>query len=81
MNEPWRDLAACTGSDNTIFYPEEGGGDDWGGEAKAICAKCRARVACLDYAMTSREEFGIWGGHTATERRRIRRKLRQIQQL
>jgi WhiB family transcriptional regulator, redox-sensing transcriptional regulator len=78
MSEDWRLDAACTGSDNTIFYPEEGGGDDWGGEAKAICAKCRVRTNCLDYALTSREEYGIWGGHTAAERRRILRKLSRL---
>ena len=41
-------------------------------EAKAICSGCPVRQECLDYALDSRQAYGIWGGKTPTERRRMK---------
>ncbi|MCO5330144.1 MAG: WhiB family transcriptional regulator [Ilumatobacteraceae bacterium] len=70
----WRQLGACRGLDPTVFYPDE---DDEGMEAKEVCAQCSVRVACLEYALTSREKAGVWGGATERERRRIIRQRRR----
>ena len=46
-------------------------------QAKAICAQCAVRQACLEHALASRERDGIWGGATEKERRRIIRQRRR----
>ena len=51
--------------------------DEDAGEAKAICAQCPVRQACLEYALTNRERDGVWGGATERERRRIIRQRRK----
>ena len=70
----WRQLGACTGLEPTMFYPDDG---DEALEAKAVCAGCGVRVACLEHALASREKEGIWGGATERERRRIIRQRRR----
>ena len=66
----WRTDAACHGIDPDVFFPERG---DAAGmrAAKAICANCRVRSDCLDYAIENHEREGVWGGTAAKERRRI----------
>ena len=46
-------------------------------EAKAICADCPVRQACLEHALAHREREGVWGGTTERERRRIVRQRRK----
>ncbi|MFM8267350.1 MAG: WhiB family transcriptional regulator [Ilumatobacteraceae bacterium] len=70
----WRQLGACRGLDPTVFYPDD---DDDAPEAKAVCAECGVRVACLEYALSSREKAGVWGGATERERRRMIRQRRR----
>ena len=70
----WRELGACRGLDPAVFYPDE---DDDATEAKSVCAECRVRVACLEYALASREKSGVWGGATERERRRMIRQRRR----
>jgi len=70
----WRKLGACRGLDAGIFYPDE---DDEAEVAKAVCDDCGVRVACLEYALNSREKAGVWGGATERERRRIIRQRRR----
>src|SRR5947208_10972848 len=74
MNLSWRQRAACRGVDPEVFYPVS---DDDADEAKAICAQCPVRQACLEYALTNRERDGVWGGATERERRRIVRQRRK----
>ena len=64
----WRAKGACQGLDPDIFYPDN---EDNCDEAKSICKACEVRIACLDYALESREKQGIWGGASARERRRL----------
>jgi len=70
----WRDRAACRGLDPEIFYPVS---DEDAGAAKAICAECPVREACLEYALANRERDGVWGGATERERRRMIRQRRK----
>lgn len=70
----WRQLGACRGLDPGIFYPES---DDDADQAKAVCAECGVRVACLEHALASREKVGVWGGATERERRKIVRQRRR----
>lgn len=74
----WRSEAACKNADSTIFFPPEReqwqGGPAWdSSEAKAICATCTVRAECLAHALADPLEYGVWGGTTETERRRMRR--------
>jgi WhiB family transcriptional regulator, redox-sensing transcriptional regulator len=71
--EGWRAQAACRDADVNVFFPPT---DEEAGPAKAICAACPVRVECLEFALATRQEDGVWGGMTEIERRRLRR-LRQ----
>jgi WhiB family redox-sensing transcriptional regulator len=68
----WHWDAACAGQPAWLFYPERGESTK---EAKEICRSCRARQECLTYALDNGEKFGIWGGTTERERRRLRRTI------
>lgn len=72
----WRDLARCRGIDPQVFHPAEED-DAAAAEAKSICELCPVREPCLEYAITSREKEGVWGGLTARERRRLIRQRRR----
>ena len=74
MNQTWRDHAACRGIDPEIFYPVS---DEEADPAKTICDACSVRTLCLEYALTSRERDGVWGGATERERRRMIRQRRR----
>ncbi|MHB8190534.1 MAG: WhiB family transcriptional regulator [Ferrimicrobium sp.] len=65
----WHMLASCRGRDPRVFFPERGA---TGTSARAICLSCLVREQCLDYAIRNDERFGIWGGFSERERRRIR---------
>ena len=43
-------------------------------EAKKICTGCEVKAECLEYALANDERFGIWGGLSERERRRLRRR-------
>jgi len=66
----WRVNSACQGLDPDIFYPESEENCD---QAIAICESCHVRIACLNYALETREKQGVWGGASARERRRLLR--------
>ena len=74
MNLSWRQHAACRGADPDTFYPAT---DEEAEEAKAVCATCPVRQACLEYALANRERDGVWGGLTERERRRLIRQRRK----
>jgi WhiB family redox-sensing transcriptional regulator len=67
----WQERANCLGVDPDLFFPERGASTR---EAKGVCAGCEVRVECLEYALRNGEKFGIWGGMSERERRRIRRQ-------
>ena len=64
----WRELAACRGADLEVFFPGRG---ESAGPARRVCAACPVRQACLDYAISNRISYGIWGGLTGRERRAL----------
>lgn len=66
----WQASARCTEVDPEIFFPERGGSSK---AARAVCGECSVRQECLLYALANREQFGIWGGTSERERRRLRR--------
>ena len=69
----WRRRAACGGEDLELFLPV-GSGPALAqiAAAKAVCARCPVRDACLRYAVTTGQGYGIWGGLTEDERRGLR---------
>ena len=69
--QPWVGRAACRGADPALFFP---GPDDDPSEALELCGRCPVRQDCLEYALEARERYGIWGGMTERERRRLIRR-------
>lgn len=67
----WQADALCAQTDPESFFPEKGGSTR---EAKKICAACDVRAECLEYALQNDERFGIWGGLSERERRKLRRR-------
>ncbi len=70
----WQDQANCLGVDPDLFFPERGASTR---EAKEVCKGCVVRGECLEYALANGEKFGIWGGLSERERRRLRRQRAQ----
>ena len=68
----WQERALCAQTDPEAFFPEKGGSTR---EAKRICMGCEVRDACLEYALAHDERFGIWGGLSERERRRLKRGI------
>ncbi len=67
----WTTRAACAETDPEAFYPEKGGST---AAAKAVCAGCPVRAACLAEALGHRERHGVWGGLSEPERRALLRR-------
>ncbi|SIS02722.1 transcription factor WhiB [Williamsia sterculiae] len=72
VEEEWQDRALCAQTDPEAFFPEKGGSTR---EAKRICQGCEVRSDCLEYALHKDERFGIWGGLSERERRRLKRGI------
>ncbi len=73
--EGWRESAACSGADLEVFFPDEGD-EATTAAAKEICEACPVREACLQYALATNQTEGVWGGLDMSERRRLRRRVR-----
>jgi WhiB family redox-sensing transcriptional regulator len=76
----WQARAACRDCDPELFFPLGTTGAavpdiEW---AKTICATCPVQPECLDFALKTRQEFGIWGGTTEDERRALARAARKV---
>lgn len=74
--QDWRRRAACRDVDTDLFFPNGETGDalDQAEAAKAICAGCPVREECLEFALATNQQYGIFGGLTDTERRSLRRR-------
>lgn len=74
----WRDGAACREADPGLFFPV--GVTGLAGvqiaDAKAVCQRCGVREECLEFALQTNQEYGVWGGLSEEERRGIRRGRR-----
>ena len=66
----WQREANCLGVHPDLFFPERGASTK---EAKEVCRACVVKDDCLEFALRSGEKFGIWGGMSERERRRLRR--------
>lgn len=76
-DQPWMNHAKCRGMHSSVFF-----GHEYEGRrrhrpsltsvevrrAKAVCAVCPVLQECFDFAMENREEYGVWGGTTRSER-------------
>ncbi|QCU78644.1 WhiB family transcriptional regulator [Citricoccus sp. SGAir0253] len=67
----WQVDALCAQTDPEAFFPEKGGSTR---DAKKVCSACTVRSECLEYALGNDERFGIWGGLSERERRRLRKR-------
>jgi len=72
--DQWRLDAACRDLDTAVFFPET---DEGVAAAKAVCATCPVREACLQFALVTRQDDGVWGGLDENERRRVRRRRQE----
>jgi WhiB family redox-sensing transcriptional regulator len=72
----WRDLAACRDSEPSLFFPvgTTGPAIDQIEAAIAICSTCQAQEDCLQYALETNQESGVWGGYAEDDRRRLRKR-------
>ncbi len=68
---PWAAYGACRTADPDLFFPAT---EMEAAHALRICATCPVQEECLDYALMARERYGIWGGTTERERRRLLRR-------
>lgn len=64
----WQDRGLCAQTDPEAFFPEKGGSAR---PAKEVCRSCEVRAECLEYALVHDERFGVWGGKTERERRKL----------
>ncbi len=67
----WQTDALCAQTDPEAFFPEKGGSTR---DAKRICTSCQVSAECLEYALQNDERFGIWGGLSERERRKLKRR-------
>ncbi|TDV47776.1 transcription factor WhiB [Actinophytocola oryzae] len=78
MMDDWRDRAACRDADPELFFPvsDMGPGARQIADAKAVCGRCPVRTQCLDYAVETGLDHGVFGGTTERERRELIRRQR-----
>nr|WP_221219292.1 WhiB family transcriptional regulator [Prauserella isguenensis] len=69
--QEWQERALCAQTDPEAFFPEKGGSTR---EAKRICQGCEVKDDCLEYALAHDERFGIWGGLSERERRKLKKR-------
>jgi WhiB family redox-sensing transcriptional regulator len=80
LAETWRDAASCRSTDPELFFPvgTTGLAIDHIASAKAVCTTCPVQAPCLEFAIESNQDAGVWGGTSEEERRQLRRqRLRQ----
>lgn len=74
--EEWRGVASCRDMDPDLFFPvgTTGPALDQIEATKSICGICDVRDDCLDFALSTNQESGVWGGTSEEERRSLRRQ-------
>jgi len=75
-SDEWRRNAACRDTDPDLFFPvgTTGPAIEQIDNAKAVCAACDAQTACLEYALATNQDSGVWGGTSEEERRQLRKQ-------
>jgi WhiB family transcriptional regulator, redox-sensing transcriptional regulator len=79
----WRTEASCKDADPDLFFPigTTGVAIDQVDAAKRICTTCAVREPCLEFALASNQDAGVWGGLTEDERRTLKRARQRRRRL
>jgi WhiB family redox-sensing transcriptional regulator len=74
--DDWRDLASCRDTDPDLFFPvgTTGPAIEQIENAKAVCRQCEVQSLCLEYALSTNQDSGVWGGTSEEERRKLRKQ-------
>ncbi|MGH9184889.1 MAG: WhiB family transcriptional regulator, partial [Acidimicrobiales bacterium] len=74
-HDDWRDVAACRDTSPDLFFPvgTTGPALEQIASAKAVCRQCPVQSACLEFALVTNQDSGVWGGTSEEERRQLRR--------
>jgi len=74
--DDWRDVALCRDTDPDLFFPvgTTGPAIEQIESAKAVCQQCEAQTPCLEYALATNQDSGVWGGTSEEERRQLRKR-------
>ena len=74
-SDNWRQFSACRDTDPDLFFPvgTTGPALEQIAAAKAVCDSCDAKAPCLEFALTTNQDSGVWGGTSEEERRKLRR--------
>src|SRR6516164_2450924 len=73
--DDWRRSAACRNTEPDLFFPvgTTGPAIDQIEAAKRVCRSCEAITPCLEFALATNQESGVWGGTSEEERRKLRK--------
>lgn len=73
--DDWRAVSACRDTDPSLFFPvgTTGPALEQIAAAKAVCDSCEAKDPCLQFALSTNQDSGVWGGTSEEERRKLRR--------
>jgi WhiB family transcriptional regulator, redox-sensing transcriptional regulator len=74
-SDDWRGRAACRDTDPELFFPvgTTGQAVEQIEAAKTVCRICEAQSACLEFALATNQESGVWGNTAEEERRKLRK--------
>lgn len=75
-DDSWRAKASCRHTDPELFFPigTTGSALEHIAAAKAVCATCPVQGPCLEFAMVTNQDSGVWGGTSEDDRRALRRQ-------
>jgi WhiB family redox-sensing transcriptional regulator len=73
--DSWRDQGRCAEVDPMLFYPAKG---ESANPARMVCAGCEVRDQCLEWALATDQRWGVWGGTTEHDRRKIKRDRQDV---
>ena len=78
--DEWRQFAECRDTDPDLFFPvgTTGPALEQIANAKAVCRTCDVQGLCLEYAISTNQDSGVWGGTSEEERRQMRRARQQL---
>ena len=71
MSESWMAYGKCVDEPLDVFFPNDGVGVE---KAKKVCQECLVQETCLAYALCNRIKYGVWGGRSERQRRRMLRQ-------
>lgn len=73
--DEWREYSACRDTNPDLFFPvgTTGPAIEQIEAAKAVCRQCEVQSLCLEFALMTNQDSGIWGGTSEEERRKLRK--------